>query len=513
MTRSKPLLKKLRTLSQDNNKINISLNRNAKEYASVSRAYYAKHYLKLQMPDHQFNWLQQINKHRFSFLKSPRDHGKTTVIPRTHTEHTTLFNQNRNVLLLSKTYKQANKTLKLIHTDLKKNPFIQADFAKELIDLHKVDNQLFYNHSESLEDVKRDATVEAVGLLGDITGGHFTDILLDDIIDDENSRTHDSRENVWKWLNGTIIPLLEPGGHIFGTGTNKHYEDVYTKMEENTAWYVISEKAILQWPDSWDYVYHPETGVAIDVTNIKGPYKTLWPDKWGIKELLLQLNAMGSVLFNREYQNDAAGMKGKILKDFWLNWYAIQPERQTSNIHGCPPWESLEIYQGYDLAIGQKEKNDYFVATTIGVQKNPFRIYFLDWYREKLPFPKQVKMVYKLFDGPLTDIWQGRTWNPLQVGIESNAYQIALAQQVLDDSSLPVKEIMNVKNKVVRITAGAVNYENGLVYLPVDHPQTSNFLNEYTSFDDGKHDDILDSGDITMRILITSGPERADVFG
>ena len=398
--------------------------------------------------------------------------------------------------------------MNLIHTDLRKNPYIQSDFKDELSDLRKVDNQLFYNQSENLEDVRRDATIEATGLLGDVTGGHFKKILIDDIIDDENSRTPDSRENVWKWLNGTIVPLLEPGGQILAIGTHKHYDDVYTRMEESSAWYVIKEQAIIEMPKSYEYVIDPETGVATDVKNIQGNYKVLWPEKWNIKRLLLQRNAMGSILFNREYQNDATGLKGKLLKDSWLNWYAINPKRQKGDIKGCPPWESMEIYQGYDLAIKKNEKNDYFVCTTMGVTKDPFRIYILDWYRDKISFPEQVKKVKQLFYNPPQEVWEGRTWSPLQIGIESNAYQVALAQQVLNDSALPIKEVTSVKDKTVRITAGSVNYENGLVYLPVDHPQTPHFMTEYSEFDDGQHDDMLDSADITMRLLITSDGKK-----
>lgn len=40
----------------------------------------------------------------------------------------------------------------------------------------------------------------------------------------------------------------------------------------------------------------------------------------------------------------------------------------------------------------------------------------LDWYRSRIDFPTQVKMVEKL----------AKKWNPLQVGIESNTYQKAL---------------------------------------------------------------------------------------
>ena len=94
---------------------------NHKIKAKYSKPYYAKHYLNLDVPEHQYNWYQNIGKYHREIYLSPRDHGKTTAIPRVITEHETLYNPGTNVLLLSKTYNQAMKTLNMIETDLKKN--------------------------------------------------------------------------------------------------------------------------------------------------------------------------------------------------------------------------------------------------------------------------------------------------------------------------------------------------------------------------------------------------------
>ncbi|MGP8190472.1 MAG: hypothetical protein ACLQG5_11215 [Methanobacterium sp.] len=163
----------------------------------------------------------------------------------------------------------------------------------------------------------------------------------------------------------------------------------------------------------------------------------------------------------------------------------------------------MEIYQGHDLAIRKNEKNDYYCCQTIGVTHNPYQIWIPDWYHDQINFPQQVKTVKKLYHSPITPIWQGINWNVTKIGIESNAYQVALAQQVLDTGNYPITEITNIKDKKTRITAGSVDYENQLIMVPVDHPHYDKFLNEYVSFDEGEHDDILDADDIARRLILT----------
>ena len=40
--------------------------------------------------------------------------------------------------------------------------------------------------------------------------------------------------------------------------------------------------------------------------------------------------------------------------------------------------------------------------------------------------------------GPKPPIWNVIRWNVLRIGIESNAYQVALAQQLLEDGNYPI---------------------------------------------------------------------------
>ena len=91
--------------------------------------------------------------------------------------------------------------------------------------------------------------------------------------------------------------------------------------------------------------------------------------------------------------------------------------------------------------------------------------------------------------------------DPLQIGIESNAYQKALPQQLLENTMLPIKEVNRTKDKVTRISSGFIHFENGKVLLPDKHPELENFVNEYVYFPAGKHDDMLDSMELALQLL------------
>lgn len=415
--------------------------------ASELLEYYIFHYLTLDVPEHQQSWIRHLENDDDLLVLAPRDHGKTTVFCRAYPEHITLHNPNMRVLILSKTHRQAEKTLDLIEHDLTQNPKIQHDYSHELSDYRRKDNMLFFNRTEA----QRDATIEAAGLLGSITGSHFDIIIADDLIDDESTRTKQRMENVHSWFQGTVEPLLEPWGRIIVVGTRKHYNDLYRKLIESGAYTVIHDKAI-------------KDG------------KVLWPERWPLSKLQDKKRKMGTVMFNREYQNDPTGLQGQLLHEEWIQYYDEPPK-------------NLQIYQGWDLAISQKETADYTVCTTIGVTENE-DVYILDWYRGHINFPSQVKMVQQL----------AKKWQPRLIGIEDVAYQRALPEAVLSKSRLPVKAVKPDHDKTRRILSEFVAFENGKIFLPKQHRHLNNFLDEYLQFDKGEHDDMLDSLCIALKV-------------
>jgi len=181
------------------------------------------------------------------------------------------------------------------------------------------------------------------------------------------------------------------------------------------------------------------------------------------------------------YQQRPQPPEGGLLMRSWIKTY------QTYKL---PSLEELDIYQGWDLAISTKETADYTVCTTIGVSKEK-QIYVLDWYRDHIDFPSQVRMVEKL----------ALKWDPLHIGIESNAYQKALPQQLLENTMLPIKEVNRTKDKVTRISSGFIHFENGKVLLPEKHYELEHFINEYVYFPTGRHDDMLDSMELALQLV------------
>lgn len=415
--------------------------------ASELLEYYIFHYLTLDVPEHQQSWIRHLENDDDLLVLAPRDHGKTTIFCRAYPEHLTLHNPNMRVLILSKTHRQAEKTLDLIEADLQ-NPRIRWDYRLELQDYRRKDNMLFFNRTKA----QRDATIEAAGLLGSITGSHFDVIIADDLIDDESTRTKHRMENVHQWFQGTIEPLLEPWGRMIIVGTRKHYNDLYGKLMESGAYKVIHDKAI------------QDDGTP------------LWPERWPIHRLREKKRKMGTIMFRREYQNDPTGLQGQLLHEEWIQYYDEPPK-------------NLQIYQGWDLAISQKETADYTVCTTIGVTENE-DVYILDWYRGHINFPSQVKMVQQL----------AKKWQPRLIGIEDVAYQRALPEAVLSKSRLPVKAVKPDHDKTRRILSEFVAFENGKIFLPKQHRHLNNFLDEYLQFDKGEHDDMLDSLCIALKV-------------
>ena len=179
--------------------------------------YFAYHYLDMDIPYHQRNWFELLDSIPRLVLLSPRDHGKTTSVCRVYVEHKSLFIPNHRTLLFSKSGSQSIKSLKTIIADLTKNVKIKRDFRDELESFRKFKNQVWLN----IDKTQRDATIEADGLMGSITGGHFDTIISDDLQDEENTRTSYQISMVQQWFNGTVTPLLEPEGNMAVVGTRK----------------------------------------------------------------------------------------------------------------------------------------------------------------------------------------------------------------------------------------------------------------------------------------------------
>ena len=440
--------------------------------------------------------MEQIKKRRYCKL-APREHGKSIVESRVFPQHYALFNQDKRILLGSKTYTLSNEFLTVIFDDLHR-PRLQRDFKHELSMLKRVGNKIWVNRFD--KGIK-EATITAVGVGGLATGDHFDLILLEDLVDDLSCRTEGSREFVRKWLGATVEGVLAPNGIIHVIGTRKHPEDIYQTLIENPRWDVSVEKAIIQEPSHYEYIYELIDGkkVVVDVDH-SDDYEILWEDEkfefaWTMKKLLLKRLEMGA-LFDREYQNDATAATGNLFKTKWLRYYTTNLNNVADDIV-LMPRHYIDKVQGWDFAIGQDQDNDFTVCCTLYV--DDLNRVFVSFYRDKIDFPTAVKMVKQQYlkeSNPRVRV----------IGMEANQFQKGYRQTVQGQLIMPVKDITQTSDKVMRIQTLSPFFENGTIYVNIED---EDFFNEYRAFQRGcKHDDMLDALKIAMDLLFGESTVR-----
>jgi len=432
-------------------------------------------YREKELPPHQERWLDILNKGDFKyFLKlAPRDHGKTEVFAISYPLYRIVRDRNIRILNISKSSGQAIKTGEVIRRELEYNLRLKRGYGE--FKGNRWTDKLF-SISERDYAIK-DPTFESVGVEGAITGGHFDLIIADDIVDDENVRTEKRREDIFNWFHGTILQLAEPWTQVVVVGTRKHFDDLYNRLIENPLWICDPESAIQKWPDKYEYIKN-KNGKVVDV-KVYGDSEVLWIEKWDIKTLLLDRLATGSLLFDREKQNDPSSMKGNFLKLQWLNWV---------DENEIPSRQFLTIYFGIDLAISKDTEADYTAIAIIGIDSKN-RFWLLDIYRARLDFPEAIKTIENL----------AKIWEPKVINIESNAYQAAINQQLMLTTTLPIRESNTTKDKITRIATMAANFENGRVQIKKG---LDVFEREWLEFPNGKHDDTLDATEKALEVAV-----------
>ena len=144
-------------------------------------------------------------------------------------------------------------------------------------------------------------------------------------------------------------------------------------------------------------------------------------------------------------QNDRTALSIKMLDPSWLSYYDTLPPR-------------LSYYIGIDPAIaddkktGEKLKQDKFGLVVVGFDKKTTNMYLIEEYAEWMTFPQQLRLIEQY----------NQKYKPVRIGIESVAYQRALAQQsfILKDLPPVLAVKVGTQSKATRIESFSVHVED-----------------------------------------------------
>lgn len=470
-----------------------------------SPSFFATYYLGLDYAAHQDVWLSRIEdlvksaKNTTSkqklLLLAPRDHGKS-MLSIAFTLRALCLDRNIKILWISASAGQAEKRVRLVKNFLLSDKIVE-DWGSDDLPPFKTDDtkwiatQIYINRS----DDSVDPSIEAIGCGGSITGAHVDCIIMDDLEDDKTTYSSTVRQKTREWLRGTVQPMLSRGGFMLVVGTRKHHDDIYGHMMKDPTFHVQCDPAITQWPEDYSYAMSidAEGRDVIEDISVTGESKVLWAEHRPIEYLLREKQAIGSLLFAREFMNQVQSDDAAAFKWEWLD--IAKTRGAHLSLGELPIVDKLQVVQGWDLALitdakrAEDQDGDYTVGITWGKDQDGNR-YLLSLVRARGLTPNELKALivseYERFKAFVTCVM-----------IEKNAFGQLHLLNLQSTTDLPLKQHLTTagsKNSPwTGVPALSSLFENGKVTFPYreseDQRVIDDLCREFYGLGREKHDD------------------------
>ena len=253
-------------------------------------------------------------------------------------------------------------------------------------------------------------------------------------------------------VRGELLKLLEPTGCAWMIGTRKNFVDIYGWAIKNPLWSVLHDKAILREPDNFEIITLTKPLIREDGTEqqhvvvIRGEGKgqCLWPEHKSMEELILERHESGSVVFNREMQNEVVDEE---TTKFRLAWLQQCCDESLSYVTGHLPDSVREQYRvivvGGDLSLVVDKKqamasdSDYMVQMGLALRDDGCRV-LLAQDRERGLTPKTVENRAIAFNERI---------GPYRYFMEANSFGVIHAHNLIEGTDMKLVKHYTGKNK------------------------------------------------------------------
>ena len=308
----------------------------------------------------------------------------------------------------------------------------------------------------------------AAGVGGGITGKGANVLVIDDPVKNrEDAESDNNRAATWDWYTSTAYTRLSPGGGILVILTRWHDDDLagrLLKQAEDGA-------------DQWEVIRYP--AIAEIDENFRKQGESLHPERYNVDALEQIRKAIGPRDWSALYQQNPVSDEGDYFSRDMIRYYEYD-EIDTAE---------LNYYCAWDLAIGQRDRNDYSVGIVVGVDEYD-NLYVVDVVRGKYDGFELVEQILDLYE----------TWRPGIVGIERGHIEMALGpflQKRTRERGLSEAYFKDLKvgrrDKEARARAIQGRMQQGMVYFPKDAVWTGTMVAELLRFPNGTHDDQVDA--------------------
>ncbi len=320
----------------------------------------------------------------------------------------------------------------------------------------------------------------AAGVGGPITGKGANIAIIDDPLKGaEEANSEVIRQKLKDWYRSVLRTRLTPHGAIILVMTCWHQDDLGGWLREQAK----------TGGEQWRVVSLPAIAEADDLLG-RTEGEALWPEMFGLSELLATKQSLGSYLWQSLYQQNPQPGEGARFRRSWFRYARL------TDVDGVPMWTLpgsegredrhyavAECYriQTVDTAMTAKQTSDYFVCSTWDVTPDA-DLMLVDVFRERAETVRHMDILRGQFD----------LHQPSVQLVEQavSGYNLIQEAQIV---GLPVVGVKADIDKVSRSLPMQARYEAGKVYHRADADWIGDVESELLAFPIGTHDDFVDT--------------------
>lgn len=394
----------------------------------------------------------------------PRSHLKSTLITIGYSLQRIAENPDVRILIANATYDMATSFLSQIKKHLQNNETFRDYYGDLSTNADKWSENMITIQKRS-SYAKKEATVTAYGMGGNLVSQHYDLIIADDLVNRDFISTQEQIQKTIMFYKDAL-DLLEPGGKFIVIGTRWADGDLYGwMMDPSTPEQVYKQFDIMI---KKAYTGDLETGKDLEL---------LYPQKYTQQILKTLRTNKGFTEFSSQYMNEPLPQEDAKFK---LDWFkqVLEDELRV---------RELNYFTMVDPAIGQKKDSDKTAIVTIAVdQWNNWFVVNIIWDRL---LPNQI--IDHVFAN-----WEH--YHPRRIGVEMTAYQKSLQYALVDEMRrrnifLPIVELKAERSKQERIEGLIPRYANGTIFHLTQCPFREAMEEQFARYPVGKHDDIIDA--------------------
>ena len=402
--------------------------------------------------------LTEKTEYRNVVIEAFRGSGKTTIMGTSYAIWSILGVQEKKfVLIIAKTESQARQYLANIKVELESNHLLKSDLGpfEEPTDEWRAVSIVLPKYGARIMVASIENSIRGIR-----HGAHRPDLIIcDDLEDLDIVKTQESRDKMFNWLTGDIMPLGDKHTRLIVIGTKLHNDSIIMRLKN-----AILEGRMGGIARAYPFM---KDGIA------------LWHEKFPTQADIdtLRESVPSVEAWEREYMLNIVSTSDQVVRREWITYYdAFPPENQYRY-----------SASGVDPAISEDQDRDCtaIVSGKIYSRKKNLKIYILpNPINERIDSLKALDTIKAISNG----LGQGL---PATVWVESVQYQKAIIQQLVSDG-YPAKEYKPYgADKRARLSIISAHIQSGTVLFP--RHGAEKLIEQLVGFGVERHDDLSDA--------------------